>query len=265
MTDLDALRSAIRPETKLIWVESPTNPMLKVADLPAVAAIAKEYGIRTACDNTFASPMIQRPLQMGFDVVMHSATKYLGGHSDALGGVLATGDPELAETLRFHQNSVGAVLSPFESFLMLRGLKTLAIRMRRHCTSGMAIATMLESHPQVSSTIYPGLASHPQHDIAARNMQIDGTAVGGGMVTLTLDTDLEGCRRFLENLTVFGLAESLGGVESLVNHPAIMTHASVDPAVRQQLGIVDNLVRLSVGIEDLNDLEDDLTRALAAI
>ena len=265
MTDLDALRAAIRPETKLIWVESPTNPMLKVADLPAIATLARERGIRSACDNTFASPMIQRPLEMGFDVVMHSATKYLGGHSDALGGVLATGDAELAQTLRFHQNSVGSVLGPFESFLMLRGLKTLAIRMRRHCESGLAIAHFLEGHPKVATVVYPGLASHPQHEIAARIMRIDDAPVGGGMVTLTLDTDLEGCRRFLENLTFFGLAESLGGVESLVNHPAIMTHASVAPEVRSQLGIVDTLVRLSVGIEDQQDLEADLARALDAI
>ena len=265
MTDLDALRAAIRPETKLIWVESPTNPMLKVVDLKAVAAIAREKGILCACDNTFATPMIQRPLELGFDVVMHSATKYLGGHSDAVGGVLATADKELAETLRFHQNSVGSILGIFECFLMLRGIKTLAIRMRRHCETSHTLAQWLEKHPKVRSVVYPGLASHPQHAVASELMQIDGQPVGGGMITVILDCEIAGCRRFLETLSTFSLAESLGGVESLVNHPAIMTHASVDPAVREALGIEDNLIRLSVGIEDSNDLQADLDAALAAI
>ena len=196
---------------------------------------------------------------------MHSATKYIGGHSDAIGGVLVTGQADLAEQLRFHQNSVGAILSPFDSFLMLRGLKTLAIRMRRHCESARSIATWLENQPQVKSVVYPGLQSHPQHDIAQKIMQIDDKPAGGGMITLVLDTDIEGCRRFLETLSVFSLAESLGGVESLVNHPAIMTHASVDPAMRAQLGIDDCLVRLSVGIEDAQDLQSDLANALNAI
>ncbi|MCH2153093.1 MAG: PLP-dependent aspartate aminotransferase family protein [Phycisphaerales bacterium] len=265
MTDLDALRSAIRPETRLIWVESPTNPMLKVVDLQGVADIAREHGILCACDNTFATPMIQRPLELGFDIVMHSATKYIGGHSDAVGGVLVTGNKELAETLRFHQNSVGSVLGIFECFLMLRGIKTLAIRMRRHCDTSYKLAQWLENHAKVKSVVYPGLPSHPQHAVASKLMQIDGQPVGGGMVTLVLDCDISGCRRFLENLTTFSLAESLGGVESLVNHPAIMTHASVDPAVRESLGIHDNLVRLSVGIEDAADLQADLESALGAI
>ncbi len=259
------LEQAIRPETKLVWVESPTNPTLKIADLQHIGATCRSRGILSVCDNTFASPILQRPLECGFDVVMHSATKYIGGHSDAIGGVLVTGQANLAEQLRFHQNSVGAILSPFDSFLMLRGLKTLAIRMRRHCESAMSIATWLENQPQVKSVVYPGLQSHPQHDIAQKIMQIDDKPAGGGMITLVLDTDIEGCRRFLETLSVFSLAESLGGVESLVNHPAIMTHASVDPAMRAQLGIDDCLVRLSVGIEDAQDLQSDLANALNAI
>lgn len=265
MTDIDQLAAAITPETKLVWVESPTNPMLKVVDLEAVAAMCRERGILAACDNTFASPMLQQPLGLGFDIVMHSATKYIGGHSDAVGGVLVTGNKELAETLRFHQNSVGSVLGIFECFLMLRGIKTLAIRMRRHCDTSYKLAQWLENHAKVKSVVYPGLPSHPQHAVASKLMQIDGQPVGGGMVTLVLDCDISGCRRFLENLTTFSLAESLGGVESLVNHPAIMTHASVDPAVRESLGIHDNLVRLSVGIEDAADLQADLESALGAI
>ncbi|MCH2132961.1 MAG: PLP-dependent aspartate aminotransferase family protein [Phycisphaerales bacterium] len=265
MTDIDQLAAAITPETKLVWVESPTNPMLKVVDLEAVAAMCRERGILAACDNTFASPMLQQPLGLGFDIVMHSATKYLGGHSDMVGGVLVTNDADLAETLRFHQNSVGSVLSPFDSYLGLRGIKTLGLRMRRHCSSAARLAAWLEQHATVDSVIYPGLASHPQHETASRLMTLDGQPAGGGMITLTLNSDLAGCRRFLENLTVFALAESLGGVESLVNHPAIMTHASVDPEVRAQLGIEDTLVRLSVGIEDAEDLQADLDRALAAM
>lgn len=265
MTRLDALEQAIQPDTKLVWVESPTNPTLKVVDLPAVASLCKDRGIVSACDNTFASPILQRPMEFGFDITMHSATKYLGGHSDAVGGVLVTGDKAIAEKLRFHQNSVGSIMSPFDSFLMLRGVKTLAIRMRRHNETAHALASWLADHPKISKVAYPGLASHPQHEVASRIMQIDGKSVGGGMITIVLKSDLAGCRRFMENLSVFTLAESLGGVESLVNHPAIMTHASVDPAVRAQLGIDDCLVRLSVGIEDAQDLKRDLENALNAI
>lgn len=265
MTVPGALEAAIQPDTKLVWVESPTNPTLKVVDLPAVASLCKKHGIMSACDNTFASPMIQRPIELGFDITMHSATKYLGGHSDAVGGVLVTGDRELAETLRFHQNSVGSVMGPFDSFLMLRGVKTLALRMRRHNESAQSLASWLENHPKISKIAYPGLESHPQHAVASRIMQVDGKPVGGGMITIVLDSDIDGCRRFLENLSIFTLAESLGGVESLVNHPAIMTHASVDPTVRQELGIEDCLVRLSVGIEDVRDLQTDLKMALDAV
>lgn len=265
MTVPGALEEAIQPDTKLVWVESPTNPTLKIVDLPAVAALCRDRGIMSACDNTFASPMIQRPIELGFDVTMHSATKYLGGHSDSVGGVLVTGDKALAETLRFHQNSVGSVMAPFDSFLMLRGVKTLALRMRRHNKTAYELATWLEQHPKVAKIAYPGLESHPQHEIASRIMRLDGQPVGGGMITIVIDSDLAGCRRFLENLSVFTLAESLGGVESLVNHPAIMTHASVDPAVRKELGIEDCLVRLSVGIEDGRDLQADLETALDAV
>ena len=260
-----ALEEAIRPDTKLVWVESPTNPTLKIADLEQIGPTCRARGILSACDNTFATPILQRPLEFGFDVVMHSATKYIGGHSDSIGGALVTGQAELAETIRFHQNSVGTILSPFDSFLMLRGLKTMAIRMRRHCDSALTLAGWLEQQPQVRSVTYPGLASHPQHEVANRIMQIDGEPAGGGMITIMLDADLPGCRRFLEALSIFTLAESLGGVESLVNHPAIMTHASVHPDMRAQLGIEDSLVRLSIGIEATEDLQSDLKSALNAI
>jgi len=236
-----------------------------LADLKAIAAMANERGIMCACDNTFATPILQRPLEAGFDVVMHSATKYLGGHSDVVAGILVTGCPQLAETIRFHQNSVGSVLGPFDSYLVLRGIKTLDLRMRAHCRSAAALAAMLNEHPKVRLTVYPILPSHPQHALAASQMRIDGAEAGGGMITIELDTDLAGCRRFLESLSVFTLAESLGGVESLVNHPAIMTHASVPAEDRAALGINDSLVRLSVGIEDIRDLEGDLHSALDAI
>jgi len=265
LSDLNALEESITPDTRLIWVETPTNPMLKLADLKAIAAMANERGIMCACDNTFATPILQRPLEAGFDVVMHSATKYLGGHSDVVAGILVTGCPQLAETIRFHQNSVGSVLGPFDSYLVLRGIKTLDLRMRAHCRSAAALAAMLNEHPKVRLTVYPILPSHPQHALAASQMRIDGAEAGGGMITIELDTDLAGCRRFLESLSVFTLAESLGGVESLVNHPAIMTHASVPAEDRAALGINDSLVRLSVGIEDIRDLEGDLHSALDAI
>src|SRR5690554_341451 len=238
MSDLDALEAAIRPETRLIWIETPTNPLLKLVDLEAVAALAKQHGIVTCADNTFASPWAQRPLEMGIDVVMHSATKYLSGHSDVVSGVLAVGENrELAEKIGYLSNAVGGIQGPFDSFLVLRGLKTLHLRMQRHCENALAVARFLEEHPAVEKVIYPGLPSHPQHDLAQRQMR-----AGGGMVTAVLHGGLEASRRFLERVEVFALAESLGGVESLIEHPAIMTHASVPAETRETLGIVDGLV-----------------------
>lgn len=259
MADLSALEAAIRAETKLIWVETPTNPLLKLVDLEAVAALARKHGIVTACDNTFATPWVQRPLELGFDVVMHSATKYLNGHSDMVGGILVVGkNPELAEQLAFLQNAVGAVQGPFDSFLALRGLKTLALRMERHCNNALAVADFLEAHPKIERVVYPGLSSHPQHALAEGQMDAPG-----GMITAFLKGGLEDARRFLERVEVFALAESLGGVESLIEHPAIMTHASIPPENRAALGISDGLVRLSVGIEGVDDLIADLQNALA--
>jgi cystathionine gamma-lyase len=255
--DLDAVKAAIRPDTKLIWVETPTNPMLRLADLDALAALGGERGIMTAADNTFASPYCQRPLERGFDLVMHSVTKYLNGHSDVVAGAVAVRDEALAERIRFLQNAVGGVLGPFDSFLALRGVKTLALRMERICANALAVARWLEARRDVARVIYPGLESHPQHALAAR--QMDGF---GGIVTAVLDRDLDGTRRFLERTELFTLAESLGGVESLIEHPAIMTHASVPKVQRETLGISDSLVRLSVGIEDAADLIADLEQAL---
>jgi cystathionine gamma-lyase len=265
LTDPERLRAAITPETRLIWVETPTNPLLKLADLQAMAAIAKERGILCACDNTFASPFNQRPLELGFDIVVHSATKYLNGHSDVIGGVAIVGGGEalapVRERLGFLQNAVGAIAGPFDSFLALRGLKTLALRVERHNANAGALAQWLEQQPKVSRVHYPGLASHPQHALAKRQM------VGGfgGMISLDLATDLAGARRFLEAVKIFALAESLGGVESLIEHPAIMTHATIPAETRAALGIGDALVRLSVGVEDVEDLREDLAQALAAI
>jgi len=265
LSNPDALSEAVDERTRLIWVETPTNPMLKIADLESIAEFGRTNGILTACDSTFCSPMIQRPLELGIDICMHSGTKYIGGHSDVIGGFLVTGNAELAERIRFHQNSIGSVLAPFDSYLMLRGMKTLALRMRQHCASAMHLATWLESHPRIRKVIYPGLASHPQHELASRQMQIDGTPVGGGIISVELDGDLDGTRRMMESLSIFTLAESLGGVESLANHPAIMTHASMPRENRAALGITDSLVRLSVGIEDVTDLQADLDRSIAAI
>jgi cystathionine gamma-lyase len=260
MTDPSAVEAAIRPRTRLIWVETPTNPMLKLVDLAAIAEIGRRHGIWTAADNTFASPCVQRPLDHGFSVVVHSTTKYLNGHSDVIGGVAIVGeDRELAERLGFLQNAVGGISGPFDSFLILRGIKTLALRMERHCANALVIAEFLARHPAVRRTIYPGLASHPQHALACRQM-----SGFGGMVTVELATDLAGCRRVLERVRLFTLAESLGGTESLLEHPAIMTHASVPPEQRRALGIGDSLVRLSIGIEDAGDLIADLSQALTA-
>lgn len=266
MTNPAAIEAAVRDtKAKMIWVESPTNPTLKVVDLAAAAEIGRRYGAITVCDNTFASPILQRPLEFGFDIVMHSATKYLGGHSDVVGGILVTQRKDLADRLRFLQNAIGSVMGPFDAYLVLRGIKTLGIRMERHGRSAMRIAEWLERQPKVERVVYPGLASHLQHELAARQMQLDGTPSFGGMITMFLRGGLVESRRFLENVRIFALAESLGGVESLIEHPAIMTHASVPPETRAKLGISDTLVRISVGIEHPDDLIADLERALGAI
>jgi cystathionine gamma-lyase len=252
-----ALQSALRPNTRMIWVETPSNPMLKLVDLGLVARFAEEHGLLAVADNTFASPYLQRPLEHGFHAVVHSATKYLNGHSDIVGGVVVTREVELGERLGFLQNAVGAVAGPFDSFLALRGLKTLHLRMDRHCENAMRIAEWLERHPAAERVIYPGLASHPQHALAKRQM-----SGFGGMITVILRAGLEQTRRVLESVRVFALAESLGGVESLIEHPAIMTHASLPVEVRAGLGISDSLIRLSVGVEDADDLIEDLAHAL---
>ena len=258
LTDSAAFEAAIQPRTKLVWVETPTNPLLKIVDLQAVSAIARRHGLLVVVDNTFASPILQRPLGHGADVVMHSATKFLNGHSDMVGGVLVVGDnPELAEQIAFLQNSIGAVQGPFDSFLALRGLKTLHLRMRAHCDNALAMARHLDGHPAIERVIYPGLESHPQHALATR--QMDGY---GGIVSIVLKGGFPAAKRFCEQTRLFTLAESLGGVESLVNHPAVMTHASIPPERRAALGIGDGLVRLSVGIEDVADLLADATEAL---
>jgi len=259
MTDPAAVEAAIRPETRMIWVETPTNPLLKLVDLEAIAQIGKRHGIITCADNTFASPWNQRPLELGIDVVMHSATKYLSGHSDVISGILVVGENrELADQLAYLINAVGGVQGPFDAFLVLRGLKTLHLRMERHCQNAQSVAEFLENHPQVEKVYYPGLPSHPQHELAKRQMRS-----GGGMVTAVLKGGLEASRRFLERVELFALAESLGGVESLIEHPAIMTHASIPAEIRAELGISDGLVRLSVGVEDEADLIADLKQALA--
>ncbi|MCE5266379.1 MAG: cystathionine gamma-synthase [Planctomycetaceae bacterium] len=258
-TDLAAFEAAIRPSTRMIWIESPSNPLLKLADLAAIAEIARRRGVLAVADNTFASPYCQRPLTLGFDIVVHSVTKYLNGHSDMIGGIAAVGgNAEAQKQLRFLQNATGGVSGPFDSFLALRGLKTLALRMERHCQNAMRIAKWLERRPDVVRVIYPGLASHPQHELARR--QMNGF---GGMVSAVLAGGLERSRQFLSHCRLFTLAESLGGVESLIEHPALMTHASIPPHQRAALGIDDGLVRLSVGIEDAEDLIADLEQALA--
>jgi cystathionine gamma-lyase len=259
LTSIEELEKAIIPQTRMIWVETPTNPLLKIVDLEAVAAIARKRKLISVCDNTFASPWIQRPLELGFDIVVHSTTKYLNGHSDVIGGAAVLKDKsELNERLSFLQNAVGGVPSPFDAFLTLRGIKTLALRMERHCTNASLVASFLEKHPKVARVIYPGLPSHPQHTLAARQMN----ARYGGMVTAVLKGGLAASRRFLERCSLFTLAESLGGVESLIEHPAIMTHASLPEEVRAGLGIDDGLVRLSVGIESVDDLIAELKYAL---
>ena len=264
LTDPAQLLAAIRPDTRMVWVETPTNPMLKLADLQAIAKICSERGIIAVADNTFASPYVQRPLESGFDIVVHSTTKYLNGHSDVIGGIAIVGgaphQAALREQLAFLQNSVGAIAGPFDSFLTLRGVKTLALRLERHCANALELAQWLESQPEIKRVFYPGLESHPQHALARR--QMEGF---GGIISVELDTDLAGARRFLERCEIFSLAESLGGVESLIEHPAIMTHATIPAAQRALLGISDALVRLSVGIENVEDLRRDLRHALDAI
>jgi cystathionine gamma-lyase len=258
LTDPDVIEGALRENTRMIWVESPSNPLLKVVDLEAIAELATARGILVVTDNTFATPCLQRPIEYGVDIVMHSATKFINGHSDMVGGIAVTGNAALAERLAYLSNSIGAIAGPFDSFLALRGVKTLAIRMERHCSNALAIAEWLERDRRVGRVIYPGLPSHPQHELAMRQM-----SGFGGIVTFFIDGDLETARRFLERCELFSLAESLGGVESLVDHPAIMTHASVPAPNRQALGIDDRLIRLSVGIEDVNDLIADLDQALS--
>ncbi len=259
-TDLEAVAAGIRPETRLVWIESPTNPMLKISDIRAIAAICKEKGVLLGVDNTFMSPFFQRPLDLGADLVMHSSTKYLGGHSDVVGGVVCTDDETIAEGIKFAQNAMGAVMGPFDAWLTLRGLKTLGLRMERHQRNAMAIASFLEAHEDVAEVIYPGLPSHPGHAVQAG--QADGF---GGMISMRIKGDLEAAKRFCRSTKYFFLAESLGGVESLLEHPAIMTHASVPAETRAALGITDDFVRLSVGIEDADDLIEDLDRALRAM
>lgn len=258
LSDLAAIEAAIRPNTRMIWVETPTNPTLKLVDLEAVANIARRHKLISVCDNTFATPYIQRPLEFGIDIVVHSATKYLNGHSDALGGAAIVRDKALAEQLKFLQNALGSIPGPFDAFLVLRGIKTLAVRMERHCANAMAVARFLESHPKVARVFYPGLESHPQHELAKRQMR----GRYGGMVTAELRGTLDDARRFLERCKLFSLAESLGGVESLIEHPGLMTHSGLPPAMRQELGISDGLVRLSVGIESADDLIAELRHAL---
>ena len=255
----DAIAGALRPTTRLVWLETPTNPMLKLCDIAAAAEVCRKHDVLLAVDNTFMTPYFQRPLELGAHLVCHSTTKYLNGHSDVIGGAVVTDDDELHARLAFLQNAVGAVPSPMDSFLVLRGIKTLHVRMERHDHNARTLAEWLQGHPQVERVIYPGLPSHPQHALAKR--QQHGF---GGMISFVLRGNLDTARRFLEACELFTLAESLGGVESLIEHPAIMTHASVPPDRRRELGISDGLIRLSVGIEDLDDLREDLERAFLA-
>ena len=259
LNDMAALEAAVKPNTRLIWCETPTNPLLKIVDIARLAEFARKRSIRLAVDNTFSSPILQRPLELGAHLVMHSATKYLNGHSDIVGGMLVVGDDkELAEQMTYLQNAVGGVQGPFDSFLALRGLKTLHLRMKAHCENAGELAAWLEKHPAIEKVLYPGLSSHPQHALA--KTQMDGF---GGMISIFLKGGLESARRFMERTELFACAESLGGVESLVNHPAIMTHASIPADRRAALGVTDNLVRLSVGVEDVEDLRAELQSALA--
>ncbi|MBB3225877.1 cystathionine gamma-lyase [Luteibacter sp. Sphag1AF] len=258
LNDMSALKAALKPNTRMIWAETPTNPMLKLVDLAKIAAFAKKHGLILVVDNTFCSPMLQRPIEFGADLVLHSATKYLNGHSDMVGGIVVAANAEMAEQMAFLQNSVGAVSGPFDSFLAMRGLKTLHLRMKAHCESAQHLAAWLEKHPAIERVIYPGLKSHPQHSLAKK--QMDGF---GGIISAEVKGGVRAARRMLERCELFALAESLGGVESLIEHPAIMTHASIPPANRKRLGISDGLIRLSVGVEDVADLRNELAFALS--
>lgn len=261
LSDLAAFEAALEDDTRMVCVETPSNPLLRLSDLAGIARLCRARGILCVADNTFASPWIQRPLELGFDLVVHSSTKYLNGHSDVIGGIAVVGaNPELAERLGFIQNAVGAIAGPFDAFLTLRGVKTLALRMERHCSNALALAQWLQAQPQVARVYYPGLPSHPQHALAQRQMH-----GFGGMISVELKGNLDSTRRFLEQVQLFALAESLGGVESLIEHPAIMTHATIPAHTRAELGISDTLVRLSVGVEDVDDLRADLAQALAQI
>ena len=260
LSDLNTLETSINKNTKMIWIETPTNPLLKIADLSAISQFAKKHNLIAVCDNTFCSPYIQNPLDFGFDIVVHSATKYLNGHSDLIGGVVVCSNEkeDLANEILYLQNAVGSIMNPFDSFLLLRSLKTLSVRMERHCTNAQEIANLLESHQAIEKVIYPGLESHPQHDIAKKQMK-----GFGGMISVVLKGGLDSATSFLEKTKIFSLAESLGGVESLIEHPAIMTHASIHREVREEIGISDGLVRLSVGIESLEDLVEDIENSLS--
>ena len=260
LSDLDTLEDSLNEKTRMIWIETPTNPLLKIADLEAISTFAKKNNLISVCDNTFCSPFVQNPLELGFDVVVHSATKYLNGHSDLIGGVVVCSQEkeDLANELLYLQNAVGSIMNPFDSFLLLRSLKTLPVRMERHCSSAQTIASYLESHDSIEKVIYPGLISHPQHEIAKK--QMNGF---GGMISVVLKGGLTSATSFLERTNLFSLAESLGGVESLIEHPAIMTHASIPAEIREEIGISDGLVRLSVGIESIEDLLEDIDDALA--
>jgi cystathionine gamma-lyase len=259
LNDADALKASLKPNTRMIWAETPTNPMLKLVDLRKVAAFAKKHGLILVVDNTFCSPIVQRPLELGADLVLHSATKYLNGHSDIVGGIVVAGNRELAEQMAFLQNSVGAIAGPFDAFLAMRGLKTLHLRMSAHCAGALELAKWLEKHEAVDRVIYPGLKSHSQHALARKQMQ-----GFGGIISVELKGGFKKARRTLECCQLFALAESLGGVESLIEHPAIMTHASLPMEQRKRLGISDGLIRLSVGVEDVKDLKDELDEALSA-
>ena len=262
LSDLDSLEASLKENTKMIWVESPTNPLLKLVDLEAVSRFAKKHNLIAVCDSTFCSPYIQKPLNFGFDLVVHSATKYINGHSDVVGGVVvcALERQDLVDQMFYLSNAIGSIMSPFDSFLVMRSIKTLAVRMERHCEGAMTIAKFLEQHPSIEKVYYPGLQSHPQHELAKH--QMNGF---GGMISVVLRGGIESAKTFLENTNIFSLAESLGGVESLIEHPAIMTHASVPENIRNEIGIVDGLVRLSVGIETLDDLISDIEGALDKI
>lgn len=260
LSDVSLIEAAIKPNTKMIWVETPTNPLLKLVDIEAVAKIAKKHGLILAVDNTFASPYIQRPLELGADIVVHSATKYINGHSDVIGGVAVTNRDDLAEKIGFLQNAVGGITGPFDSFLMHRGLKTLGLRMQRHNDNALEIARWLEKQKAVQKIYYPGLQSHKQHDLAKR--QMNGF---GGMISLVIDGGVEAATKFLKSVQIFTLAESLGGIESLIEHPAIMTHATIPPDIRKKIGIEDGLIRLSIGIEDVKDLKADLVSAFTSL